>query len=230
MTDEVWVLGATGRTGRAITDKLHRSGVPLVLVGRDEARLSGLAAELGGSRVVAGSLTSTLSEVAASRPGVVVSTVGSQPRQGRWRRRARRARTTSTWRTSCQPSRRSSGSTGGPPPARCWSPGPVSEKLEPIFHRDSYGYRPGRGALDALAVTRKRCWQQDWVVDLDIRAFFDSVPHDLLLQAVAHHTDERWVLLYIARWLTSPMQMPDGTLVAREKGTPQGVSDLTVAG
>jgi len=76
MTDEVWVLGATGRTGRAITDKLHRSGVPLVLVGRDEARLSGLAAELGGSRVVAGSLTSTLSEVAASRPGVVVSTVG----------------------------------------------------------------------------------------------------------------------------------------------------------
>ncbi len=98
----------------------------------------------------------------------------------------------------------------------------LEEKLEPIFLRDSYGYRPGRGALDALAVTRKRCWQQDWVVDLDIRAFFDSVPHDLLLQAVAHHTDERWVLLYIARWLTSPMRMPDGTLVAREKGTPQG--------
>jgi len=98
----------------------------------------------------------------------------------------------------------------------------LEEKLEPIFHRDSYGYRPGRGALDALAVTRKRCWQQDWVVDLDIRAFFDSVPHDLLLKAVAHHTDERWVLLYIARWLTSPMRMPDGTLVAREKGTPQG--------
>lgn len=98
----------------------------------------------------------------------------------------------------------------------------LEDKLEPIFHRDSYGYRPGRGALDALAVTRKRCWNQDWVVDLDIRAFFDSVPHDLLLKAVAHHTDERWVLLYIARWLTSPMQMPDGTLVAREKGTPQG--------
>jgi len=98
----------------------------------------------------------------------------------------------------------------------------LEEKLEPIFHRDSYGYRPGRSALDALAVTRKRCWQQDWVVDLDIRAFFDSVPHDLLLKAVAHHTDERWVLLYIARWLTSPMRMPDGTVVAREKGTPQG--------
>jgi RNA-directed DNA polymerase len=98
----------------------------------------------------------------------------------------------------------------------------LEEKLEPIFHRDSYGYRPGRSALDALAVTRKRCWSQDWVVDLDIRAFFDSVPHDLLLKAVAHHTDERWVLLYIARWLISPMRMPDGTLVAREKGTPQG--------
>jgi RNA-directed DNA polymerase len=98
----------------------------------------------------------------------------------------------------------------------------LEEKLEPIFHPDSYGYRPGRSAHDALAVTRQRCWRKDWVVDLDIRAFFDSVPHDLLLKAVAHHTDERWVLLYIARWLTAPMQMPDGTVIAREKGTPQG--------
>jgi RNA-directed DNA polymerase len=98
----------------------------------------------------------------------------------------------------------------------------LEEKLEPIFHRDSYGYRPGRSAHDALAVTRQRCWKKDWVLDLDVRAFFDSVPHDLLLKAVAHHTDERWVLLYIERWLTAPMQMPDGTLVAREKGTPQG--------
>jgi RNA-directed DNA polymerase len=98
----------------------------------------------------------------------------------------------------------------------------LEEKLEPIFHPDSYGYRPGRSAHDALAVARKRCWKQDWILDLDIRAFFDSVPHDLLLKAVAHHTDERWVLLYIERWLKAPMQMPDGTLVAREKGTPQG--------
>jgi RNA-directed DNA polymerase len=98
----------------------------------------------------------------------------------------------------------------------------LEEKLEPIFHPDSYGYRPGRSAHDALAVTRKRCWKQNWVLDLDVRAFFDSVPHDLLLKAVAHHTDERWVLLYIERWLKAPMQMPDGTLVAREKGTPQG--------
>ena len=98
----------------------------------------------------------------------------------------------------------------------------LEEKLEPIFHPDSYGYRLGRGAHDALVVTRKRCWEKDWVLDLDIRAFFDSVPHDLLLKAVVHHTDERWVVLYIERWLKAPTQMPDGTLVEREKGTVQG--------
>ncbi len=98
----------------------------------------------------------------------------------------------------------------------------LEEQLEPIFHPDSYGYRPGRSAHDALAAARQRCWKQDWVLDLDIRAFFDSVPHELLLKAVAHHTDERWVLLYIQRWVQAPMQMPDGTLLAREKGTPQG--------
>jgi RNA-directed DNA polymerase len=98
----------------------------------------------------------------------------------------------------------------------------LEEKLEPIFHPDSYGYRPGRSAWDALTVTRKRCWKQDWILDVDIRAFFDSVPHDLLLKAVAHHTDERWILLYIERWLKAPIQMPGGSVVARERGTPQG--------
>ena len=98
----------------------------------------------------------------------------------------------------------------------------LEEKLEPIFHRDSYGYRPGRSALDAVAATRRRCWEQDWVVDLDVRAFFDSVDHDLMMKAVAHHTDCRWVLLYIERWLKAPIMMGDGTLGPREKGTPQG--------
>ena len=83
----------------------------------------------------------------------------------------------------------------------------LEEKLEPIFHPDSYGYRPGRSAHDALAVARKRCWNKDWVLDLDVGAFFDSVGHDLLMKAVAHHTDERWVLLYIERWLKAPMTM-----------------------
>jgi RNA-directed DNA polymerase len=98
----------------------------------------------------------------------------------------------------------------------------LEERLEPIFHPDSYGYRPGRSAHDALATARKRCWNKDWVIDLDIRAFFDSVPWNLMIKAVAHHTDERWVLLYVDRWLRAPMQMPDGTLRQRERGTPQG--------
>jgi RNA-directed DNA polymerase len=98
----------------------------------------------------------------------------------------------------------------------------LGERVEPIFHPDSYGYRPGRSAHQALAVTRRRCWQQDWVLDLDIKSFFDSVPHDLMMKAVTHHTRERWILLYIERWLKAPMQMPDGTLIARDRGTPQG--------
>jgi len=98
----------------------------------------------------------------------------------------------------------------------------LEEKLEPIFHQDSYGYRPGRSALDAVATARKRCWEKNWLIDLDIRAFFDSVPWDLMAKAVALHTEERWVLLYIDRWLRAPMQMADGTLRERKKGTPQG--------
>src|SRR5258707_12290998 len=98
----------------------------------------------------------------------------------------------------------------------------LEEKLEPVFHTGSYGYRPGRSAHDALAVCRRRCWKQDWILDLVVRAFFDSVPHSLLLKGVAHHTSERRVLLYISRWLLAPMQMPDGDGVAREKGTPHG--------
>jgi len=94
--------------------------------------------------------------------------------------------------------------------------------VEPVFHEDSYGYRPGRSALDAVGVARKRCWTTDWVIDLDIKAFFDSISHDLVERAVAHHTDLPWVRLYVARWLRAPVQRSDGTLEERTKGTPQG--------
>jgi group II intron reverse transcriptase/maturase len=94
--------------------------------------------------------------------------------------------------------------------------------LEPVFHQDSYGYRPDKSAKQAVGVTRERCWKFDWVVDLDIKAFFDSLDHELVERAVAHHTDVAWVRLYISRWLRAPVQMSDGTQVPRSKGTPQG--------
>ena len=94
--------------------------------------------------------------------------------------------------------------------------------LEPYFHPDSYGYRPKRSALEAVGVCRRRCWRMDWVLDLDIKGFFDSIPHDLLMRALRGHTDNRWILLYIERWLAAPVQRRDGTLIERKKGTPQG--------
>jgi len=98
----------------------------------------------------------------------------------------------------------------------------LEPNVEKVFHDDSYGYRPGRSPVDAVRVCRERCWRKDWIVDLDVKAFFDSVPWDLMLSAVARHTDAKWVLLYVERWLKAPMLMPDGTLLARTKGTPQG--------
>jgi len=98
----------------------------------------------------------------------------------------------------------------------------LEPNVEPIFHPDSYGYRPQKSALDAVGTCRQRCWRSDWVIDMDIRAFFDTVPWDLVLKAVAHHTDQRWILLYVQRWLQAPLQLVDGTLVARDRGTPQG--------
>jgi hypothetical protein len=94
--------------------------------------------------------------------------------------------------------------------------------VEPLFHPDSSGYRPGRSALDAVAVCRECCWRNDWVIDLDIRAFFDSVDHCLMLKAVARHTDQRWILLYVKWWLPAPLRQPDGTLVVRDRGTHRG--------
>lgn len=98
----------------------------------------------------------------------------------------------------------------------------LGERAEPRFHTDSYGYRPNKAALDAVATCRKRCWKYDWVIDLDVQKFFDSVPWDLIVKAVEAVTDTRWVLLYVKRWLAAPLQLPDGTLIERDKGTPQG--------
>ena len=93
--------------------------------------------------------------------------------------------------------------------------------LEPVFDRDSYGYRPGRSALDAVAVVRRRSWEYDWVVEFDIKGLFDNIDHELLLRAVRKHCSTPWVLLYIERWLKAPMEV-EGQRVAREQGTPQG--------
>lgn len=93
--------------------------------------------------------------------------------------------------------------------------------LEPVFDRDSYGYRPGRSALDAVAVVRRRSWEYDWVVEFDIKGLFDNIDHELLLRAVRKHCSTPWVLLYIERWLKAPMEV-EGRRVARERGTPQG--------
>src|SRR6185312_6675715 len=94
--------------------------------------------------------------------------------------------------------------------------------LEPVFHTDSYGYRPGRSAIDAVSQARQRCWRYDWVLDIDVKGYFDSIDWELLLKAVRHHTDCPWVLLYIERWLKAPVQMEDGSVVPRTAGTPQG--------
>jgi RNA-directed DNA polymerase len=94
--------------------------------------------------------------------------------------------------------------------------------LEPIFHQDSYGYRPGRSAIDAVRVARQRCWRNDWVLDIDIKGFFDNIDWSLLLRAVCKHTQSQWVVLYIERWLKAPAMLEDGSLVLRERGTPQG--------
>lgn len=98
----------------------------------------------------------------------------------------------------------------------------LMRRVDPVFHPDSYGYRPGRSALDAVERCRERCWKRNWVVEFDIAQFFDSVPWDLLVKAVEAHTDAVWVNLYVRRWLEAPLAMPDGALLERERGTPQG--------
>jgi RNA-directed DNA polymerase len=94
--------------------------------------------------------------------------------------------------------------------------------VEPYFHPDSYGYRPGKSAIEAVGVARQRCWSYNWVLDLDIKGFFDNIDHDLMMRAVQKHTDCKWVLLYIERWLKAPVQLEDGSVENRDIGTPQG--------
>jgi hypothetical protein len=98
----------------------------------------------------------------------------------------------------------------------------LEPELEQHFHPDSYGYRPGKSALDAVGKARKNCWKRDWVLDLDIKGFFDNIDHELMMRAVRAHTKEKWVLLYIERWLKAPVKMLDDTLEFPKKGTPQG--------
>lgn len=98
----------------------------------------------------------------------------------------------------------------------------LEPKVEPLFHPDSYGYRPGKSALQAVGACRQRCWRYGWIVDLDIKGFFDQIDHSLMMHAVRKHTDCPWVLLYIERWLKAPAEAEDGSLLARDKGTPQG--------
>ena len=98
----------------------------------------------------------------------------------------------------------------------------LEPQVDPYFHPDSYGYRPGKSAHQAVEQARRRCWSHAWVLDLDVRGFFDNIDHELMLRAVRTHTDCPWVLLYIERWLKAPAQLENGTLESRDKGTPQG--------
>jgi len=98
----------------------------------------------------------------------------------------------------------------------------LEPKVEPKFHEDSYGYRPGKSALQAVRRAQERCWRKAWIVDLDIRAFFDTLDHSLIMRAVKKHTNEKWILLYIERWLKAPVEITEGTLESRNQGSPQG--------
>jgi len=98
----------------------------------------------------------------------------------------------------------------------------LEQELESIFHPDSYAYRPGKSAQEAVRKARELCFQMDWVIDLDIKGFFDNLDHELVMKAVKHHTNQKWIVLYVERWLKAPLQLKDGTLKERSSGTPQG--------
>jgi RNA-directed DNA polymerase len=98
----------------------------------------------------------------------------------------------------------------------------LEPELESVFSESSYGFRPNRSAKQAVQKARENCWRKAWVVDIDIQSFFDEIDHDLLMKAVGYHTQDTWITLYIQRWLTSPVELVDGSKEARDRGTPQG--------
>jgi len=98
----------------------------------------------------------------------------------------------------------------------------LEPNVEPFFHPNSYGYRANKSALEAIGVARGRCWRNNWVLDIDIKGFFDNIDHELMMRALKRHTSSKWILLYIARWLKAPVEKRDGTRIERSKGTPQG--------
>jgi group II intron reverse transcriptase/maturase len=98
----------------------------------------------------------------------------------------------------------------------------IEPTLDSVFLADSYGYRPNKSALDAVGVTRERCWKYDWVLEFDIKGLFDNIDHELLLRAIRRHVASKWALLYIERWLKAPMMQEDGITIERDRGTPQG--------
>ena len=98
----------------------------------------------------------------------------------------------------------------------------LEPEMDKCFHPDSYGYRPGKSAIQAVSVTRRRCWEYGWLLEFDIKGAFDNIDHLLLIKALKIHTDSDWILLYIKRWLEASLQLTDGTLSERRMGTPQG--------
>ena len=101
----------------------------------------------------------------------------------------------------------------------------LEPKVEPIFYEDSYGYRPNKSAIDAIEIIRKRCWKYEWVLEFDVKGLFDNIRHDYLIKLVERHTKEKWIIIYVKRWLKTPFKMQDGTIIERTAGTPQGRCD-----
>jgi RNA-directed DNA polymerase len=98
----------------------------------------------------------------------------------------------------------------------------IEPSIDAVFHEDSHGYRPNKSAHEAIGKARERCWRYDWVLDMDISKFFDTIDHRLLMKAVERHVEEKWMLLYIRRWLVVPYQKTDGEIMERTCGVPQG--------